>query len=147
MRVIGIDPDTRSITWVCLDEDGVSYWKRIEAFGKRAEDRIESLCKQLIQSDIFADWVYIEPPVMGVNAKALRDQAMVVGMLRYHLWRLGQPHSMVDNTTWKKNVVGSGKASKEEIKDFATSVIGLEDGLVQDVYDAAAIARFGFASK
>ncbi len=148
MRVAGIDPDTRAITIVTLgDSPGCVFW-RGEAKGRRAEDRIEGLYKELFfqhstLGDDLIDWVYIETPVMGVNAKALRDQAIVVGMIRYWLWSQDQPHSLVDNGTWKKAVLGGGKASKEEIAAYAQRVLGMEAGLAQDYYDAACIAEYG----
>lgn len=150
MRVIGIDPDTKSITFVSLDsENQGSRYKiiRVEAKGRRAEDRVEKLWAGLEDLSVWPlmhpDWVYIETPVMGVNAKALRDQAVVVGLIRSFLWRKGLPHSMVDNGTWKKAVLGGGHASKEEIAAYAQRVLGLEAGQPQDVYDAACIAVYG----
>lgn len=147
MRVAGIDPDTRAITMVTLSPGDIQML-RLEAKGRRAEDRVEGLYKELffqhptLGPDL-TDWVYIETPVMGVNAKALRDQAIVVGMIRYWLWYQEQPHSLVDNGTWKKVVLGNGHASKEEIAAYAQRVLGLEQGLAQDFYDAACIAEFG----
>ena len=156
MRIIGIDPDTKSVTFVQLDTKNQEEWRnclvRVEVKGRRAEDRVEKLWEGL---DVFStvwrlkhpDWVYIETPVMGVNAKALRDQAVVVGLIRSFLWRKKLPHSMVDNGTWKKAVLGNGHASKEEIAAYAQSVLGLEAGLAQDYYDAACIAQFGLHAR
>jgi Holliday junction resolvasome RuvABC endonuclease subunit len=81
--------------------------------------------------------------VFGVNAKASIDQAYVVGAIRSTLILHGVNHSLVDNTTWKKQILGSGKASKEEIEMFARDVLNLPEGLTQDLYDAACISQFG----
>lgn len=151
MRIAGIDPDTKSITIVVLAEDEPNIVECIRVKGRRAEDRIEQLYNELFVwtgdalNDVFGpiDWVYIETPVMGVNAKALRDQAQVVGMIRYWLWSHDQPHSLVDNGTWKKGVLGNGHASKEEIAAYAQRVLRLKAGQPQDVYDAACIAEYG----
>ena len=144
MSVIGVDLDTKSIIMVEIGLLGPKWIGGILAKGRRAEDRIEKLAFTLITFKIpKVDWVYIETPIMGVNARALRDQAQVVGMLRYRLWELGLPHSLIDNGTWKKAVIGNGHASKEEIAHFAVGVLGMQNGLSQDTYDAACIAQYG----
>ena len=143
--ISGIDPDTKAITGVTLEEGKEPRIYRIEAKGRRAEDRIEKLYASL-RVTFFgepSDWVYIELPVMGVNVKALRDQSVVIGMIRYWLWSNDQPHSMVDNTVWKKGLLGNGHASKEEIADYAKRVLHIPDKHPQDVYDAACIAAWG----
>jgi Holliday junction resolvasome RuvABC endonuclease subunit len=149
--VAGIDPDTKAITTVIMDDAGHSV-SRMEAKGRRAEDRIQKLYQALQGTTLInvppIDWVYIETPVLAqfrgkANAKALRDQAQVVGMIRYWLWEQNLPHSMVDNGTWKKSVLGNGKASKQETADYAQRVLGLLEDIPQDVYDAACIAEFG----
>ncbi|KKN83888.1 hypothetical protein LCGC14_0295410 [marine sediment metagenome] len=152
MRVMGIDPDTKAITSVILDGDSKSISPiitRLEAKGRLAEDRIEGLYKELFQCSPreHLDWVYIESPVMGVNAKALSYQAQVIGMIRYWLWYHDMPHSLVNNGTWKKAILGNGHASKEEITAYAQQVLELEPGQPQDVYDAACIAEFGLGRR
>lgn len=144
--IVGIDPDTKAITGVGLETGKMPHIWRFEAKGRRAEDRIEKLFTSLrlmFFSDKPADWVYIELPVMGVNVKALRDQSVVIGMIRYWLWSYHQPHSMVDNGTWKKGVLGNGHASKEEIAAYAQRVLHIPSDHPQDVYDAACIAAWG----
>ncbi len=146
MIVLGVDPDTKAITAVAVDTERPTWFHvtRLEAKGRRAEDRIQALASQIETWPHHTyDWVYIETPVMGVNVKALRDQAFVVGMLRYELWRRGQAHSLVDNGTWKKAVLGNGKASKEEIAQYAAKRFPQLKGESQDIFDAACIALFG----
>ncbi len=150
MRVMGIDPDTKAITSVILDGDSKSISPiitRLEAKGRLAEDRIEGLYKELFQCSPreHLDWVYIESPVMGVNAKALSYQAQVIGMIRYWLWYHRVAHSLVDNGTWKRLTIGTGHATKEEIKSWSIhhSNGQLSHTELQDVYDAYCIAAFG----
>ncbi len=149
MKISGIDPDTKAITGVTLEPDKEPRIYRVEAKGRRAEDRIEKLYTSLALTFFGepSEWVYIETPVMGVNVKALRDQAMVIGMIRYWLWSNDQPHSMVDNGTWKKGVLGNGHASKEEIAAYAQRVLHIPADHPQDVYDAACIAAWGSGQK
>lgn len=153
--IVGIDPDTKAITGIGLESGREPNIWRIEAKGRRAEDRIEKLYTSLritFFPDKPADWVYIESPVLAqfrgkTNAKALRDQAMVIGMIRYWLWSNDQPHSMVDNTVWKKGLLGNGHASKEEIAAYAQRVLHIPADHPQDVYDAACIAAWGSGQK
>lgn len=151
MRVLGIDPDTRSMAFVVLGtEGGTGYqYGKIEVKGRTAEDRIQPLWVRLQFESLPArsasyDWAYIESPMLGRNPKATVDQAQVVGMLRGFLWYCGcYNHTLVNNMTWKKSVLGNGKATKEEIAEYARRMLGLPPGLSQDIYDAACIARFG----
>jgi Holliday junction resolvasome RuvABC endonuclease subunit len=146
MRIAGIDPDTKAIQIVALG-DCVPNICRIEGYGRRAEDRIQALAARLEVQSLsiwhHVCWVYIETPVMGVNAKALRDQAQVVGIVRSFLWRHGLANSLVDNGTWKKGLLGNGHASKEEIAAFAQTFLQMPPGQPQDAYDAAGIAAWG----
>ena len=146
MRVTGIDADTKSIAMVTFF--GVKQFSRtqVKAPGRRAEDRFANLIRGFVENQgewLLSDWVYVEKPVFGVNAKASIDQAYVVGAIRSILTLHGINNSLVDNTTWKKQVIGNGRASKEEIEMFARDVLDLPEGLTQDLYDASAIAQFG----
>lgn len=145
MRVAGIDPDTKSIAVVII-EDGKTNIVHLKAKGRKAEDRFRFLVSafaDLIFGGILdkVDFTFVEQPVMVRNPKAVRDQAFVVGAIRAIL---GDKHSLVDNTVWKKGVIGNGMATKEEIKEFIVGAFpDLGDSHDQDVYDAAGIALFG----
>ncbi len=150
MRIAGIDADTKSIQIVVFDDREPPVIHRVEAKGRRAEDRIQALAAGLegTPSWLWKDvrWVYVEVPVMGVNAKALRDQAQVVGMVRSYLWRNDLDNSLVDNGTWKKGLIGNGHASKEEIAAYAQNMLKVPRGQPQDAYDAACIAAWGYSN-
>lgn len=158
MRVCGIDPDTKSLTIFIIDDNPVNGpvalqergWVklRIEASGRRAEDRFLGLVddmQSILPGSLLSksEYVYIERPFVGPNRKAAIDVGMVVGALRGELRRLGVPHSLVDPAIWKKAELGSGHASKEDIKFWASVRFDLPNNLIQDVYDAATIAAFG----
>jgi Holliday junction resolvasome RuvABC endonuclease subunit len=150
MRIAGIDPDTKAITIVVLD-DGAACCHRVQASGRRAEDRVQALAAGLEEASINwqgVQWVYVETPVLAqfkgkTNAKALRDQAQVVGIIRSYLWRRQIDHSLIDNTIWKKGLLGNSNASKEEIAAYAQKVLGVPTDQPQDAYDAACIAAWG----
>lgn len=148
--IAGIDPDTKAITIAVLGgKAGCTY--RVQAPGRRAEDRIQALAADLEEVSVDwskVRWVYIESPVLAqfrgkTNAKALRDQSQVLGIIRSYLWRHQIEHSLVDNTIWKKGVLGNSNASKEEIAAYAQKVLLLPPDLPQDAYDAACIAAWG----
>jgi Holliday junction resolvasome RuvABC endonuclease subunit len=150
MRIAGIDPDTKAIQIVVLDDGGPNIY-RLQAAGRRAEDRIQALAALLEDSPVIwqgVRWVYVETPVLAqfrgkTNAKALRDQAQVVGIIRSYLWRRKIDHSLIDNTIWKKGLLGGSNASKEEIAAYAQKVLGVPADQPQDAYDAACIAAWG----
>lgn len=147
MKVAGIDADTKTIAIVVLDDGKVEDVQHIKVKGARAEQRFHGLCDEfddMVRHSYFADigFTFIELPIVGVNPKATRDQSMIVGAIRMSL--LDHSHSMVDNTVWKKGVLGNGKATKEEIKAYIMAAFpSLGDAHAQDVYDAAGIAHFG----
>lgn len=151
MRIAGIDADTKSIQVVIRDDGGQNIY-RIAVKGQRAEDRIQKLAAALEEDTSIiwqgVQWVYVECPVLSqfkgkTNAKALRDQSQVLGIIRSFLWRNGLVHTLVDNTIWKKALLGNGHASKEEIADFAMRMLGVPADLPQDASDAACIAAWG----
>lgn len=154
MTVAGIDADTKSIQVVVFGPGGMTVNKRWQAKGRRAEDRIQQLAGLLEDKDwaaVWKDvaWVYVESPVLAqfrgkTNAKALRDQSQVLGVIRSFLWRNGLDHTLVDNTVWKKGLLGNGHASKEEIAAYAHKMLGVPTDQPQDACDAACIAAWGY---
>ena len=82
--------------------------------------------------------------MVGPNRKAAMDLGQIVGALRAVLFIWGISHSMVDPAIWKKAIMGTGHAPKEEIKAWGERVLKLPSNQPQDIYDAAAIAMFGF---
>lgn len=150
MRVIGIDPDTRNITLCVLEGPKLVQHAIIAAKGQRAEDRLKQLW------DGFGEWAhqqeyvgpvdyaYVEKPMYTVSAAATIAQSIVIGVIRAVLWQAEIPHSLVDPGTWKKEMLGTGHASKEEIKALALTLFhDLDTSLAQDVYDSAIIGRWG----
>lgn len=148
MRVIGIDPDTKSITWAIIDTNQTNNPSvlRVEDKGRRAEDRFPKLVERFAAVSLSfspCTWVYIERPMVGPNRKAAIDQGMVIGAIRAMLLEWGIPHSLVAPATWKKAVLGTGQVSKDEIKAWAIQHYGLSDNHPQDFYDAVCISHFG----
>ncbi len=141
----GIDPDTKAITWAVIG-NGPVRTGRVEAKGRRAEDRFRTLIG-LLWGEAWVwegcDYVWLERPMVGPNRKAAIDQSMVVGAIRAVLGARGVNYSLVDPAIWKKLTFGTGHATKEEVKAWVMSKYDLPGNLEQDYYDAAAIAAFG----
>ena len=162
-RILGIDYDTYQITVVELDLDDHAYFasfvagdptkrsastKKIEV--KKADERFYDLHRAfdlLVRTrhggqgagDIV--FAYVEEPVAvpaGVNTTI--RQSAVWGAIRLVLRQWNIRCVSVNVSTWKKEALLNGHATKDEIKDWAVAVFGLSKDLTQDVYDAAAIA-------
>lgn len=148
MRVAGIDSDTKSITWSIIETalPNAACIGRVEAKGRRAEDRFVELVKafeERVPDFKSCCWVYLELPMAGPNMGATINQAAIVGAIRTLFIQHNIPHSLVSVGTWKKNVLGSGAATKEEIKNWAIQHYHIDQNREQDAFDATAIAAFG----
>ncbi len=146
--ILGIDPDTRSYT-LCFMREGWYDFLRIEVKGRRADDRLPKLyqaAKQEFKDFQFEEtppaWVYVEGPIVGPNMAASLVQARSIGLVEAALMNVDARYSLVSNAIWKKETIGKGNATKEQIKAWALAH-GVEDGLKQDFYDAYCIAVWG----
>lgn len=139
--IAGIDPDTKQIV---VSLPGGEFL--VAATKERiAEHRFKPLMLQfrVLVLQLHTDWIYIERPPMGVNPRSTIDQAMVVGGIASILIERGLNFSLVDPGTWKKGLLGNGRADKPLIRDWAIANLGLPSDLKQDQYDAACIRRWG----
>lgn len=90
---------------------------------------------------------YVEEPVMGRNRVATIRQAYVIGAILAALANHGIPVYLVNNSAWKKDVVGKGNATKDEIKE---KMVALHPHLPPsfftdlDLVDALAIMEYGW---
>ncbi len=87
--------------------------------------------------------VYVEDVPFVRNFKVYGQLEHVLAAVILGCHDAGVPIVLVGNTTWKKQVVGSGKADKAIIKDWAVKMLGVPLALVQDVYDAACVCHYG----
>lgn len=79
------------------------------------------------------------------NRGAALTLAYTVGAVMIEAYRANVFLVPVNVSTWKSRTVGNGKAEKPEIKTWALKNIpGMPENLVQDLYDAACIARFAY---
>jgi len=146
---IGIDCSSRSIHFVVLDVDEkIILMDKCVDSSKDIEARFNNVCTQFSdyitkQSDLFLDsMATIENPVMIQNVKATIMITNVIAGVKRELFRNDIPYWAIDNKSWKKDVLGNGAASKEEILKFAEMKWG-KVFTEQDYADSACIALWG----
>lgn len=147
-RVIGIDVSTKKIACILLDGDA---WRAVE-FSSKAKTwdiRLDELQEQfwifLRDTVTKDDHIVIEDIPYVQNAQALIRLVHTVAMCRTVATFFGYKHQYVNNLTWKQRVVGSGRASKDDIAVKARKLYGEEETkhLSQDSLDALLIATYG----
>lgn len=151
-RIFGIDYDTYQITVFELDLDDPDHAehfvcgdpKKRAKTAKQIDARLYDLrddFKRLVLSRWPVAFAYVEEPVAvphGVNTTI--RQSAVWAAIRLVMNDKGVRCVSVNVSTWKKEALLNGRATKDEIKDWAVAVFGLPPNLPQDVYDAAGIA-------
>ena len=102
-----------------------------------------SLIEELGDIDVVKniDKAIIEEPIFAQNRSVVRTLSEVVGAVWTILIISDIPTKLVDNGTWKKNIVGSGKAKKADIMEYAIEKWG-DKFPEQDYADAACIALY-----
>lgn len=91
------------------------------------------------------DQVWIEDVIVGNNRKYSLGLAEVKGAVMSQL-PVGLDVRLVDNKTWKKELIGNGNASKDQIRNYIDVTHGAYAPLCgddQDLYDSACIAIYG----
>jgi Holliday junction resolvasome RuvABC endonuclease subunit len=151
-RIFGIDYDTYQITVFELDLDDPNHVehfvvgdpKKRAKTGKQADARLVDLrdgFRRLVLSRTPVAFAYVEEPVAvprGVNTTI--RQSAVWAAIRLVMNDEDVRCVSVNVSTWKKEALLNGRATKDEIKDWAVAVFDLSTDLPQDVYDAAGIA-------
>lgn len=152
--IIGLDPSSRKLAFVvtgpAIESSQVDFIRvtKIVQRCRAATDAVHRLIERYAWMD-GAKYVFIESPVYTARAgaRSLIPQATVFGAIlaafaRHHQY-IVEP---VNNTVWKKGIVGSGNASK---RDVGVAVEHLWPSIYrtiagdQDLLDAAAIALYG----
>jgi Holliday junction resolvasome RuvABC endonuclease subunit len=108
-----------------------------------ANDRFPDLAKGLgvLPGLVVGGTVAIEKPLYFRNPHSTISISEVVGAVKEVLELANISYKVVDNKTWKKEVVGTGSASKDEILAYATKYFYSEFE-EQDWADAACIAEW-----
>jgi Holliday junction resolvasome RuvABC endonuclease subunit len=149
---VGIDLDSRSIAISVVDGNHhPARMKRIEC-PKSITERAAILRYLRDELDHHYDWftdqtVYIEAPVLAGarNIQSTIKVAMSFGVVLTHVgaWR---PVVEVAVSTWKKQTVGNGNATKDQVKDWLRAQHpekSLQTMGDQNLADATCIALYG----
>lgn len=150
MLVMGCDCSSKSIASVILGESKFipklleSYSKNTDERARELFDLFDNYISEIKIEKLVPAMVFIETPIYLQNPKTTLAIASVVDAVKFISYRNRIPYSLVDNKTWKKDVLGSGNAGKPQIKEFAEVKWLNEDFKVQDLADAACISYFGF---
>lgn len=162
--IIGVDPSSHRLAVVVL---GAQPEWRVRSLPTdeiarvaQAYSWMEWFIKRRVA--IYPTYVAIEKPVMGIGGPGSTiPQAEVHGALVAAAVHAGAVYiEKVNNKIWKKSVVGSGSAKKEQIKDFVRltwptdyleyeekakdnySSVKQQELYISDLADARAIAEY-----
>lgn len=153
-QVLGLDLSSKRIAvassdgWVQLVQLDTSYTNKPHA----ALDAMRAYAKDWGEPGV----AWVEEAVLGVNAKATIVQTYVAGPVMAYLGYLGWDVRLVNNSTWKRVVIGNGGSSKEEIvawvsthaSEYAEAAWAAEPRSKerrQDLFDATGVMLYGKA--
>ena len=140
----GIDCSSKAVHVTVIDDDSsVVVCYKFTAEGKTAKDRFPDIAKGLgvLPNLVKGATVAIEKPLYFRNPHSTISISEVVGAVKEVLELGSIFYKVVDNKTWKKEVVGTGSASKEDILKYANGYFNTEFE-EQDWADAACIAKW-----
>ena len=144
-RIVGIDIDSRKFGIVCIDK-GFYIGERFHlSLCKNVDDRIAELYDEIERLLIMwaPNKVYIEEPIYIQNFKTTKAISETVGNCK-SLCRIHKiAFETVPNKTWKKEIIGNGNCSKEDIKEFIIKKYPKMKYKEQDVYDSFGLALYG----
>jgi Holliday junction resolvasome RuvABC endonuclease subunit len=145
MKIIGFDCSTRLIAGFVIDGDNYST---IELAGKAADEvttRINTMFLLAVHylKKSKPDFVYIENAAYLQNIKTSFLIRSVVDAVRFACVLNNIPCQTVEITSWKKDVIGNGRAEKSDIMQFAKTKYGEKLFTNQDLADAAGVATYG----
>lgn len=156
--IVGVDPSAKKIAWVGYVP--VLNILRVEGFVlySSGQQTVASLGLALDYVQQMAEWAkqvcpdgswyaWIEDPLVGRGgASATMKQAFVGGVLRAALHNAGFSVQGVNVSVWKKEVCGSGRAQKPQVKQAIRAEwpkAAVLAGTDSDLADAVAINLFG----
>lgn len=151
--LIAIDPSSKYMTLVWFARNG--GWLDYTAVGEKvkaqyAEQRLtgvfdalkEELAARKEEAEVSGDTVQVwcEAVVYAGQQAALAQMAACITAVQLACHELNIPFYTINQSTWKKEIIGSGRADKAQIKDFLVTQKFLPADLTPaDVYDAYAI--------
>lgn len=156
MTVLGVDLGVRKIA-VAVITDGVAGYTlygvpRLVLTKQRREVELHKLATflQAVSVTYDPDYVFIEQPIIGNNRKYSMQISEVCGAVMGGLGVADTQSTpnvvMVDNGTWKRELLLKGHSSKEDIQNYIVDTHPAYApfcGDDQDAFDACCIALYG----
>lgn len=147
MLIAGVDCSSKSIAFVMIENNEIRLKKLIESSSKDPHTRVSELFLSfrefMKELPIKPGIVFIEQALFLQNVKTTLMIDATINAVRFVCIENNIPCSIIDNRSWKKSVIGNGKASKEDIAQFVNLKWPDFGSTSQDLMDAASIAMFG----
>ena len=146
-RIHGIDVSTKKLAIATLVNSEFDVVE-LQAKSRSWEDRLAQLYKQFfefVENNISSDdFVCIEDIPLVQNRHAMSRLVHALAMCRVVFIHHDIDCFTVNVSSWKKTVIGDGRADKDKIKAMARQIFGARVGrLSQDSIDALMIAKWG----
>tara|TARA_R110000824_G_scaffold356114_2_gene543323 strand:+ start:719 stop:1174 length:456 start_codon:yes stop_codon:yes gene_type:complete len=143
MNYLGLDCSSLAVHGVLVapDESIVKQYKwgsKKKTFEERFPEILLGFSEELSRINII-DKAAIEATIFVRNRRTVITLGYVVGAVWLSLLQAGIDTVKINNTQWKKAVIGKGNASKLDIKNYAVNKWG-DVFSEQDYADAACIA-------
>ncbi|MDP6954267.1 MAG: crossover junction endodeoxyribonuclease RuvC [Alphaproteobacteria bacterium] len=147
MRLLGLDPGLNATGWGVVESDGARLSHRANGTVRtRAGDDLARRLAVLDEAlaEVIATWApdsaAIEETFVNRNPGSALKLGLARGVVMLAPARLGIPVAEYNNSQVKKAVVGSGRASKEQMQLMVRHLLpGCEPGSA-DAADALAVA-------
>ena len=130
VHAVLIDDDCRLISTFKINVKNADFNERITEIFDKFQSEISKI---KIRKSAIEKAIYIQ------NAKATIQIASVVTAIQLACHKQSIPCYLVDNKTWKKDIIGKGNSSKQDIMEYAVDKWG-DVFTEQDYADAACIA-------
>ena len=146
-RVYGIDVSTSKLAVARLvgnEFDVVEFRSRSRSWETRLAQLYKEFFSYVKEEMTSEDFVCIEDIPMVQNRQGLIKLVHALALCRMVFFHHDIDCFPVNVSTWKKDVVGDGRADKDKIKMMALQIFGKRVGrLSQDSIDALCIAKWG----
>jgi Holliday junction resolvasome RuvABC endonuclease subunit len=152
MKVMGVDLGIRKIAYSVWDDWLLTHTEAFTHEGNSRGEELEEVSNFLTDAVRLhqVDHVFIEETLLGNNVKYSIQLAQMMGacLANLHLVTLDMTLGVytVNVSTWKKEVLRNGNASKDLIQKHITSIdsaYAVLCGYDQDRFDAACIGYYG----
>jgi Holliday junction resolvasome RuvABC endonuclease subunit len=159
MFIAGVDADSKQFTAVLLRDGRFQSYLRQRSVAKTANERFRELGLSAYNTAFWMkeeqlDMVFIEEPLYIQSPHATVSIASVAAAITLCCLLNGVEYRFIKNNTWKKLVLGNGRASKEQIADFVKAFLRDYENINQSVtpdiltlgqhfFDACCIALAG----